>query len=78
MFIKRNGINENVNNELDEATAELRVNEIGSSANQISSFASAGTAHSHMCWSDKNKVPAGFLRLSKWMETTDDSGMKKA
>jgi hypothetical protein len=69
MFINQRELNDNIDNEVDVTTAEFRVNETESSANQSSSFASAGIADIHMYWSNRNKVPAGFLRLSKWMET---------
>ena len=67
-IINRREINDNVDNELDLNTAELCVNETESSVNQISSFASADSADIHIYW---NKVPVGFLRLSKWMETRE-------
>jgi hypothetical protein len=69
MFINRPEIKTegNLDIEVDVTTAEPRLKEIGCDANKISSFASAGSADIHTY--RRNKVPAGFVRLSEWMET---------
>lgn len=58
-------VDDNVD-QLDVAAVEPRLKENGWRGNRIPQFASDGSADTCACGRDL--VPAGFVRLSEWME----------